>query len=148
MRPTSYSDAVINFNLRIQKQWDHHSAIIMEQEEGKKNHLLSTWIRVQYIVQQMSAGWICTVFSFICILPTFPFNFHPLPEVSTIPVVFFFPRIKRGCRTRDLLLCLIKIIHMCVLAQLSIVFIFLVIILVIWGKMFTCFPKKCVSEKI
>lgn len=41
--PTSNSDAVINFNLWMQKEWDHHSTITVEQEEGRK-HLLSLWI--------------------------------------------------------------------------------------------------------
>lgn len=78
MGRTSNSNAVINFNLWVQKECDHHSAITMEQEGGrKKAFAFAPDYRVPSIlhVQQMSAGWMCAVFSFIRILlasPSFP----------------------------------------------------------------------------
>lgn len=88
VRPTSNADAVIHFNLWMQTQWDHHSRLTVEQEEGRKKALaFALDYRVKSIlhVWQMSAGWVHTVFSFIffyCQLPPpFPSSvrsvFHP-----------------------------------------------------------------------
>lgn len=61
-------------------------------KEGRK-HLFSPWIRVQSIlhVQQMSAGWMCGVFSFICILPAFS-SISILSQKCLPPSCFLLPR--------------------------------------------------------
>lgn len=105
VRPTSHSDAVIHFNLWTQKQWDHHSRLTMEQEEGrKKAFAFALDYRVKSIlhVWQMSAGWAHTVSS-VFFIASFPLHFHPQSEVSATPVVFFCLGIIKECRTCALL---------------------------------------------
>lgn len=105
----------------------------------EKSFAFAVDYRVRYIAADVSK---LNLYCFLLHLhiANFPLHFHPLPEVSATPVVFFYLRIKRGCRTYDLLSCLTKISRMDVLAQLSIVFLFLVII---WRYVGKClFSKK------
>lgn len=68
VRTTSHSDAAIHFNLWMQKQWDHHSRLAVEQEEGREKALafaLNGGVKSILHVWQMSAGCVCTIFPFI-----------------------------------------------------------------------------------